>query len=1169
MTDLNYIRGFLIAVLCCMALPCTAQQVTDAPIVPGERASDWLLRNVPLMGDTSAVHWLVAAEVRAQEQLRQSVLQALFDRDGLTQFLSEMAPTGRLRLAKADSRWLQGAPNQDPVLQADQGMRRYERSQFVAVLTETGEVCRAMHTSGALASDYLLGCGAAGLTDSVDFVWLAQPDGRTQRVGVALWNQTAQDQPAPGAWIWAPTRSSGIHASVSDNLIRFLATQPPLEYLHIGKKAPIQAAKTVIPTQAIPRDAAISSSDWGEIGLLQTPTARMAPAGEFRFTWSKVQPYTRGTMMFQPFDWLEGGFRYTDISNRLYGAEIAGDQSLKDKSIDLKIRLVEESAFRPQVAVGARDLGGTGLFAGEYVVANKRWGSWDASLGVGWGTLGTRADFAGTGVRQGITEAGGGTANLKDMFKGPAALFGGVQWQAPSSAWLVKAEWDGNDYQHEAHNNIQTVNSALNWGAVYRYSPNVDFNMGWERGNRLMLGLTIQADLKKYNVPKVFDPVPPPVLAVVPAEISPDGWKDAAHAVELFTGWSVQQIAQNRGEVSVVIETDNAPYVQERIDKAISVLHRQAPANVTAFNLQLKDRGLVVSNVNVNRFEWMAQHTGPVPTALRLPTQQLTPGSRAMKETAKTNSIASAESGFEAASVRETSLELAPNYQQILGGPDGFILYQLGVLAKLEHRFSESSWLAADFNARAVDNYGGFKYDAPSGLPRVRTLQREFTISNRTTMPLAQLTSVSDLGRGHYGSVYGGMLESMYGGVGAEWLYRPWQGSFAFGVDVNHVQQRGFKQDFEFRDYSVNTGHASLYWDTGWNHLQVNLSAGQYLAGDVGATLDVKRVFPNGVAIGAWATKTNVSAEQFGEGSFDKGIYINIPFDALAPKSTSGLANIVWNPLTRDGGAKLERRFKLYDLTRYRDARTWKWRSYAEEVPVTGQDTSFVLTGPQDTLLDRPWATGKSLMQQVAGIPGTTWLWAGGAVLAAGAIDSHLDQWFQNQQSSELNRVGAAINNVPYVLAAGAGAMALGIAGEAASQTAATSLAAAAYTLGANYITRYAVGRARPLDEQGASSFNGFKSEAVRSGFASNHVAVAFALATPFAQQYNMPWLYTAAASTALGRLNDREHWLSDTVAGGLMGYAIGSLLSEQQQGRRRAMRLSATPQSIDATWSF
>jgi Exopolysaccharide biosynthesis protein YbjH/Capsule biosynthesis GfcC len=626
MTGLNYVRGFLIAMSCWMVWPCMAQQVTDAPIIPGERASDWLMRNVPLMGDTSAVHWLVAAEVRAQEQLRQAVLQAVSNRDVLTQFLSEMAPTGRLRLARSDPRWLQGAPNQDPVLQADQSMRRYERPRFVGVLTATGEVCRALHTPGALASDYLRACGAAGLADSVDFVWLAQPDGRTQRVGVALWSQSSQDQPAPGAWIWAPMRNSGIHGSVSENLIRFLATQPPLEYLPVGNKVASQTEKTVVPTQAAPRNGAISASDWGEIGLLQTPTARMATAGEFRFTWSKVQPYTRGTIMFQPLDWLEGGFRYTDISNRLYGPEIAGDQTYKDKSLDLKIRLVEESALRPQVAFGARDLGGTGLFAGEYVVANKRWGSWDASLGVGWGNLGTRADFAGSGIRQGITEASGGTANLKDMFKGPAALFGGVQWQVPNSAWLMKAEWDGNDYQHEAQNNNQTANSALNWGAVYRYSPNVDFNMGWERGNRLMLGLTIQADLKKYNVPKVFDPVLPPVLAMAPAELSPGGWKDAAHSLELFTGWNVQQITQNRDEVSVVIETDNVPYVQERIDKAISVLHKQAPANVTAFDLQLRDHGLVVSQVKVNRMEWMAQHTGPVPTALRLPTQQLTPG---------------------------------------------------------------------------------------------------------------------------------------------------------------------------------------------------------------------------------------------------------------------------------------------------------------------------------------------------------------------------------------------------------------------------------------------------------------------------------------------------------------------------------------------------------------
>ena len=66
-----------------------------------------------------------------------------------------------------------------------------------------------------------------------------------------------------------------------------------------------------------------------------------------------------------------------------------------------------------------------------------------------------------------------------------------------------------------------------------------------------------------------------------------------------------------------------------------------------------------------------------------------------------------------------------------------------------------------------------------------------------------------------------------------------------------------------------------------------------------------------------------------------------------------------------------------------------------------------------------------------------------------------------------------------------------------------------------------------------------------------------------------MPWLYGAAALTAVGRMQQREHWMSDTVAGAFMGYAFGSMLSEQQLGRKNGMRIQATPQSVAATWSF
>jgi membrane-associated phospholipid phosphatase len=113
------------------------------------------------------------------------------------------------------------------------------------------------------------------------------------------------------------------------------------------------------------------------------------------------------------------------------------------------------------------------------------------------------------------------------------------------------------------------------------------------------------------------------------------------------------------------------------------------------------------------------------------------------------------------------------------------------------------------------------------------------------------------------------------------------------------------------------------------------------------------------------------------------------------------------------------------------------------------------------------------------------------------------------------------------------------------------------------------VGRARPIDEQGNSSFNGFNTNAPQSGFPSNHMAIAFAVVTPFAQQHDMPWLYFAAGATAFGRVQKREHWASDTVAGAFMGYAIGSLLSEQQNRSPSAMRLSVTPQAVVANWSF
>jgi membrane-associated phospholipid phosphatase len=574
-----------------------------------------------------------------------------------------------------------------------------------------------------------------------------------------------------------------------------------------------------------------------------------------------------------------------------------------------------------------------------------------------------------------------------------------------------------------------------------------------------------------------------------------------------------------------------------------------------------------MSLLEVGRAAWVTHQTQAEPPALRLPAIQIRSGVPSKPTPASESDTPTRD--FLNAKVPGFSAELGPSYSQILGGPDSFLLYQLGLQGKLEHRFTDTTWVTSAINLRVLDNYDNFKFDGPSLLPRVRTNQREFVTTSRLTMPVLQLTHVREMGNGHYLSAYGGMLESMYGGVGAEWLYRPWQGRLAFGVDVNQVRQRDFKQNLGFRDYGVNTGHATLYWDTGWRDLQVKLSAGQYLAGDVGATLDLKRVFSNGVSAGAWATKTNVPSEVFGEGSFDKGLYVTIPFDVMLPKSSSGNGNLIWSPLTRDGGARLSRLFGLHDLTRQRDPRALSWRSARPAGASTAESNSYVLSEPANHLFSNMGSTTAALGRQVGDIPVSTWLWAGGAILASSLLDKPLDNWAQKNQTGTLDKLGTATNALPVALALGAGLLYTGIGGQPAANTAETALKAAGYTFAANLATRYAVGRARPTDEQGNSSFNGFNTKAVQSGFPSNHMAIAFAVATPFAKQHDMPWLYLAAGATAFGRVQKREHWASDTVAGAFMGYAIGSLLSDQQNRSPSAMRLSVTPQAVVANWSF
>jgi len=661
--------------------------------------------------------------------------------------------------------------------------------------------------------------------------------------------------------------------------------------------------------------------DFGGVGLLQTPTARMAEDGNLSFNANRTEPYSRYSISAQPLPWLEGTIRYIAITNRNYGPEeFSGDQSFKDKAIDFKVRLLKEGYWTPQIAFGMRDAGGTGLFSSEYFVANKRFYDLDVSLGIAWGYIGNRGGIENPlgWFKDSFNDRGEVTADVSQAgdlgtnryFKGPIGLFGGVEYQTPWDRLRLKVELDGNDYESEPLSNEIDQDSPINFGATYRLGKSIDLTAAFERGNTAMFGITYQANMKTNPEPKKYLDPAPEVRRGLPAGVngSQVDWADISQRLGENAGINVQQISLHGDEVIVTGDQTRYRNRAQGLGRAARVLDNSlGEGSYDWYTLVYRPRGMEVSQTSVNAETLRHYEMNEVDAdTLRKGVVNAVP------------SVLDDEVVY-TAPLDKYSFGTSLGYTQNVGGPDGFLLYQFLLRFNGAYYFDDNKWLNGSVGVNLLNNYDKFEYDAPSNLPRVRTDIRSYATSSDVQLSRLQYTQTHRLDRDLYAMAYAGLFEWMYGGVGGEVLYRPYGANWAIGADFNWVKQRGFEQDFSFRDYSTLTGHVTGYLQTGIYDVLAKGSVGRYLAGDYGATLDLSRRFDNGFTMGAWATMTNVSKEEFGEGSFDKGVYIQIPFDAFFIRSTTSVGTIAWNPLTRDGGARLGRYYQLYNFTNDRD----------------------------------------------------------------------------------------------------------------------------------------------------------------------------------------------------------------------------------------------------------
>ncbi|RUO76944.1 YjbH domain-containing protein [Idiomarina seosinensis] len=676
-----------------------------------------------------------------------------------------------------------------------------------------------------------------------------------------------------------------------------------------------------------------TQSDFGGAGLLQMPNGRMNRAGEFTFLYSDNEEYRRMALSLQLFPWLETTIRYNDIRTRRYSPfpGFSGDQTYKDRGLDVKLRLLDESLYWPEISVGLRDMAGTGLFAGEYVAASKRWGDFDFTLGMGWGYLGQRDNISNPLCevsddfcqRDGGFNDRGGSFETDKWFRGETSVFAGVEYQTPWQPLSVKVEYDGNDYSNDPSGTNIEVDSPVNVGLHYRAADNLNLQLSYERGNTFMFGVNLRMnfnDVSQYkDRPRKRDARD---IAQRAASIDAVDSNKLRRDLAKEGGWGAQTISVSEDGTTLTTEGYPGGYRDqlEALDRSSRVLLTTLPESIKEYRFVDKVLGMPLAETRVDAEQLEAQL---LQSHLQADDNELM---SLHEPSAITSATDNTESGY---SLHDNEFKLGwpdfggrPLLTQSFGNPENFYMYQLRFDLQMDWQLSPNVWVDGTLAFNVLTNYDKFNFLVPGEeqkLPRVRTYIREYVTQSDIWLEKLQATYVKQLHKDWYASVYGGYFERMYAGMGSELLYRPLDKGWAVGVDVNYAKQRSFENHFGMRDYDTVTGHVTGYLKVPYvDDVLLKVAAGRFLAQDVGAQFSVEKKFDSGMIVGAYAARTDVSAEEYGEGSFTKGFYLSIPFDLLQIHDSSGRAAFGWTPLTRDGGQMLYRSRQLYGITEAR-----------------------------------------------------------------------------------------------------------------------------------------------------------------------------------------------------------------------------------------------------------
>lgn len=636
--------------------------------------------------------------------------------------------------------------------------------------------------------------------------------------------------------------------------------------------------------------------------------------GNLHFILTRNDIYKLGTLTIAPFDWMEASYFYYRPSDLLWaGPETKG--LYLDKGFNLKFSYQPKYKLLPKVAIGLNDFAGHSLFSREYIVATKEIKNFKVNMGMGWGAFSQQKPLKNplSVISDGFIDRPsiynesygvGGNFSSGSWFRGPVGIFGGIEMNIPYAKGLkVKMEYDPFDYMDFSccgggtspiSETLRMKDSNINIGMSFPiFKENLNLDVSYIKGNTINVSIAFGANFSNDFFPK------PKFSKKVKPKISQTLKDSNSFYIDLLNNLNKKELF-----------LQSASFKENKLDITISNSkyrsHIRSASYAAATSMSVaKEYSLNIDNIEVTHLNADMELNRINITASSLDKPKYT--ELIKRDTKISNpSVGGYKKGDFTPGINFPAFFYGwtPAMVNHIGSPEKFLFAGAIIRVDTELQFSRRLMLSSNFAFDIVNNFDGKVSDPGSQMQNVRTEVVRYLQEGDQYIPQMQLDYLLPLTNEINAKISSGLLERMYGGIGAEVIYKPINKRYSIGAEFYQVKQRDFDQRFKFKEYETGTGHVNFKYKFN-EGIILNLSYGKYLAKDIGYTFDLSRRTKSGFRAGFWFTKTNVSAEVFGEGSFDKGFYFQIPIDLFLRQHKGGYTNFRLRPLTRDGGQKL------------------------------------------------------------------------------------------------------------------------------------------------------------------------------------------------------------------------------------------------------------------------